>query len=96
MSDAASGAGIECHAWHTPFQLANPTAVVRSAAMLLDHVGEHGEKRDVVAHGQLLDPLFQSVGDLEIELRECFLAAAAPAMRRAGLTVVVDVDPQSL
>ena len=24
------------------------------------------------------------------------LAAAAPAMRRAGLTVVVDVDPQSL
>ena len=24
------------------------------------------------------------------------LAAAAPAMRKAGLTVVVDVDPQSL
>jgi hypothetical protein len=24
------------------------------------------------------------------------LAAAAPAMRRAGLTAVVDVDPQSL
>ena len=24
------------------------------------------------------------------------LAAAAPAMRRAGLTVVVDVDPQSV
>ena len=24
------------------------------------------------------------------------LSAAAPAMRRAGLTVVVDVDPQSL
>ncbi len=30
------------------------------------------------------------------DARRALLAAAAPAMRRAGLAAVVDVDPQSL
>jgi primosomal protein N' (replication factor Y) (superfamily II helicase) len=63
-----------------------PDAELLGPAPLLRLRGRH--RAQLIAKTERPRPFAAQAGRL--------LAAAAPAMRRAGLTAVVDVDPQSL